>query len=73
MRLMETVELKADELEALSLADYQGLDQESAAQKMGISRPTFSRIVNGARKAVAKALVTGAALKIEKGNENAKF
>ncbi|MEM4248455.1 MAG: DUF134 domain-containing protein [Candidatus Nanoarchaeia archaeon] len=32
---------------------------------MGISRPTFSRLIDEARKKVAEALVNGKALKIE--------
>jgi hypothetical protein len=57
-----------DELEALRLADKEGLYQEQAAEGMHISRPTFGRIVESARRKVAEALVEGKALRIEGGN-----
>ncbi len=56
-----------DEFEALRLADLDGLYQDQAAEKMKISRPTFSRIVESARRKVADALVHGKALRIEGG------
>jgi uncharacterized protein len=55
-----------DELEAVRLADYEGLYHEDAAVKMGISRATFGRILNNARRKIADAIVNGKALKIEK-------
>ncbi|RLI65404.1 MAG: hypothetical protein DRO67_02755 [Candidatus Asgardarchaeum californiense] len=45
-----TIELYVDELEALRLVDYQGLSQENAAQKMGISRGTVWRLLDSGRK-----------------------
>ena len=68
LRELKIVDLKDEEWEAIRLADYEGLDQESAAQKMGISRPTFSRVLASARRAVAKALAEGAALAIGGGD-----
>lgn len=62
------VKLKDEEWQALSLADYEGLDQEQSARMMGVSRPTFSRILASARKAVAKALAEGGAIEIEGGD-----
>lgn len=59
---LKEVKLAADELEALRLADMDGLYHEKAAAKMGISRPTFGRILQSARKKVATALVQGHAL-----------
>jgi len=56
-----------DELEALRLADLEGLYQEQAAEKMGVSRPTFARILESARKKVAEALVKGKGLVIGGG------
>jgi predicted DNA-binding protein (UPF0251 family) len=56
-----------DEFEALRLADYEALYQEQAAERMGVSRQTFGRIVEAARKKVAQALVEGLALRIEGG------
>jgi len=65
--LEETV-LGLDELEALRLADMEGLYQDKAARMMKVSRPTFARIVESARRKVAEALVKGRALKLEGGN-----
>ncbi len=59
--------LTVDGLEAMRLADAERLDQESAAQAMGISRPTFSRLVAEARCVVARAMVNGWAIRIEGG------
>jgi predicted DNA-binding protein (UPF0251 family) len=49
--------LRLDELEALRLADREGLYQEAAAEQMGVSRPTFSRLLAKARAKVARALL----------------
>ena len=49
--------LRIDELEALRLADLEGLYQEAAAERMGVSRPTFARILARARLVVARALI----------------
>ena len=65
---MEEVVLTVDEFEAVRLADYRGLYHESAARLMGISRQTFGRIIESARKKVSEALIKGRALKIEGGN-----
>jgi len=59
--------LRLDELEALRLADLEGLYQETAAERMGISRPTFSRILARARSTVARALVEERLLVVGEG------
>ncbi len=64
---LEEVLLGIDELEALRLADGQGLYQEEAAGKMNVSRQTFGNIIESARKKIAEAVVNGKALKIEGG------
>jgi uncharacterized protein len=63
---LEETGLDMDELESVRLADYEGLYHEDAAVKMGISRATFGRILNNARRKIADAIVNGKALKIEK-------
>ena len=68
LRDMEIVTLKDEEWEAIKLADYKGLNHEEAAGLMGISRPTFSRLISSARQTVASALVNGAALEIGGGD-----
>jgi predicted DNA-binding protein (UPF0251 family) len=64
---LEEVILTVDELEAVRLADLQGLYQEQAAQEMNISRQTFGRIIESAHRKVAETLVQGKALRIEGG------
>lgn len=53
------MEMHADEFEALRLMDYEGLYQEACAEKMGISRATFSRTVTEARRKIADVLLNG--------------
>ena len=55
-------------LEALRLADVEGLDQEQAAQRMGVSRQTFGRVLASARQSVAAALAGGMALTVSGGD-----
>lgn len=59
---LNQITLYRDELEALKLCDYEGLFQEQAGEKMGVSRGTVQRILTSARKKTAEALATGAAL-----------
>ena len=67
MRMLQQVALTVDELEAIRLADMEGLYQEAAAGRMNVSRQTFGRIVEAARRKVADALVSGKALSIKGG------
>ncbi|WP_062397348.1 DUF134 domain-containing protein [Methanogenium cariaci] len=55
----ETVTLLPEELEAFRLVDSEGLDQESAAERMHVSRRTLWRDVHTARRKVADALSEG--------------
>lgn len=64
---LDEVVLTLDEFEALRLADYEGLYQEDAAKKMGVSRQTFGNIVASARRKTADVLVNGRALNIQGG------
>lgn len=65
---LDSISLNLDELEALRLADYEGLYQDQAAERMQISRQTFGRIVAAARRKVAAALIEGKELHIHGGN-----
>jgi predicted DNA-binding protein (UPF0251 family) len=67
MDRLEEVYLALDELEAVRLADWEGLYQEDAAKKMNISRQTFGNIINAAHKKIANALLHAKALRIEGG------
>lgn len=65
---LKIVTLKDEEWEAIRLADYERLDHDEAARSMGVSRPTFSRVLSSARAAVAKVLAEGGALEIGGGD-----
>jgi len=68
MSVLEEVTLSVEELEALRLAHMEGLYQEGAAERMGVSRSTFGRVLDLAHRKVTKALVEGCALRIEGGS-----
>ena len=72
LRDLEEVVVTLDEVEALRLADFKGQYQEQAAKQMKISRATFARIVEAARKKVADAILHGKALRIEGGTVTIK-
>lgn len=65
---LQEVRLTIDELEALRLADLNGLSHEKAGKEMGVSRATFGRIVEAARRIVADALIYGKAINVKGGN-----
>ena len=65
---LDEVKLLVEEAEAIRLKDIEGLEQEESAQKMEISRTTFSRILDSARQKIADALLNGKAIRIEGGN-----
>ena len=66
-RDIEWLKLPLDEFEALRLVDREGLDQEQAAERMGVSRPTVTRLLGRARAKAARLLCDGLALAIEGG------
>jgi len=66
LRMLQEVTLHADEFEAIKLHEIDELKQIDAAEKMGISQPTFARILQNAHNKVARALVHGHAIRIEK-------
>jgi uncharacterized protein len=64
---LKWLKLTLDEFEALRLADLEGLHQTDAAARMKVSRQTFGRIVENARRKVAQVLHSGMGLSIEGG------
>jgi len=70
MTELETVALRLDEFEAMRLCDLDGLDQEAAGQRMGVSRGTVQRLVQAGRAKLLRALVDSSALVIEKGADH---
>jgi predicted DNA-binding protein (UPF0251 family) len=61
------VVINFEEYEAIRLSDFELNGQVEAAQFMGISRPTFARIYESARRKVAQAFVHGKAIVFEGG------
>jgi len=64
---LNSIVLTLDEYEAIRLADLEGLNHEDAAKLMNISRSTFSRLIDKARKKTADFLINGAILEVEGG------
>jgi rubrerythrin len=62
--MLQEIALSPDELEAIRLSDLEGMYQDAAAGKMGVSRATFGRILSQARQKIADALVHGKVLSI---------
>lgn len=73
MRSLEEIQLGMEEAEALRLKDLEGLDQQKAAERMNISRPTFQRGLVAARHKVADALLNGRAVRITGGTFEVAF
>jgi len=67
MRDLEEIVLDHDELESLRLADFLAYSHEKSAREMKISRATFGRIVEIARKKITDGILNGKAIRI---NEN---
>lgn len=65
---IEQIQLSLDEFEAVRLADSMGLSHEEAAEEMEISRSTFTRLIEKARKSIADFIIDGKLLTIEGGN-----
>jgi predicted DNA-binding protein (UPF0251 family) len=62
------VELHYEEYEAIKMADYDLMNHQEASQLMGVSRATFARVYESARRKIAKALVETREIKSVFGN-----
>ena len=60
--------MSIDEYEAMRLSDQLGYSHLEASEEMGISRSTFSRLIEVARKKTADFIIQGKILAIEGGN-----
>ncbi len=65
---IETVMMSLDEYETLRLLDYEGLNQEEGALRMGVARTTVTAMYESARKKLVSAVVEGKRLRIAGGN-----
>ena len=63
---LEEVVLSGEEVEAIKLSYVDGLEQATAAARLGISQPTYSRALAEACRKAAEAIVRGRALRIER-------
>ncbi len=63
----ESVNLQVEELEAVRLKDLLCLEQSEAALAMGLSRATYQRVLQAARKKISAALVNGLGITIQGG------
>ncbi|MDP4227649.1 MAG: DUF134 domain-containing protein [Bacteroidota bacterium] len=61
------VVMNYEEYEAIRLSDFELDSQIEAAQAMNVSRPTFARIYESARRKVAQAFVLGSPIVFEGG------
>ena len=66
----EMIQMSDDELESLYLADFKGLYQEDCAKELGVSRPTFSKIIKSARKKVTEMLMYGKGIELVQEKRN---
>ncbi|MDX9760344.1 MAG: DUF134 domain-containing protein [Bacteroidota bacterium] len=67
-RQLDTVRVTVDEAEAIRLADHEGLDHQPASERMGISRSTFTRLLEAAHGKIARCIIEGCELVIEGGD-----
>lgn len=63
----EPVFLLYEEYAAIKLCDYELMTQSQAAKAMNISRPTFTRLYESARRKIATGLVDVRSIEFEKG------
>ena len=72
-RMLQRIIISVDEYEALRLADYEKMEHKQAADEMDISRPTFTRLIDNARKNIAKAIIEGKEIFIEGGSVDFQY
>jgi len=60
--------LHLDEYEAVRLSDYLRLSHSEAAERMGVSRSTFTRLIGGAHRKIGEAITLGKEIFIRGGN-----
>ena len=62
---LDEVVLFPDQVSALKLYDVDGLDQTQASKELGVSQPTFARILKSSREKISEAIIDGKAIRIE--------
>ena len=61
---VDTTSIGLDQFEAVRLCDAEQLDQETAGERMGVSRGTVQRLLYGARKQIVEAILHNHAIVI---------
>ena len=64
----DSIVLTVSEFEAMRLKHYVNFNQKDAAEKMGVSQPTFSRMLERAHQKVTQALYEGKSIHVHGGN-----
>lgn len=64
LRELATTALTLDQFEALRLCDVEGLEQEAAGERLGVSRGTVQRLLYTARKLLIAAILNNEAVVI---------
>lgn len=64
---LQQILLDEDELEAMRLCDVDGLTQENAGVKMGVSRGTVQRLLASGREKTVLSILEGKALVLNAG------
>ncbi len=67
-KLLKEIVLTIDEYESIRLADFMCLSQKEASEEMEISRSTFARLIESARKKMADFIINGKRMLVEGGN-----
>lgn len=62
------IRLLFEEYTAIRLCDYELMTQAQAALAMHVSRPTFTRLYEGARRKIAEALSEAKTIEVERGH-----
>ena len=67
-KLPETV-IDLDEFEAMRLCDVEECDQNTAGERMGVSRGTIQRLLTSGRKKLIEALINSTVIRIQDSNK----
>ena len=65
---IDSIMLSLDEYETIRLLDYENLNQEECAKRMGVARTTVTAMYESARKKLVSAIIEGKRLRIAGGN-----
>ena len=68
-----TIVLYGDELEAIRLVDYKGLNQEEASNRMCISRGTLWRLLNSGRRKIISMIIEHKELMVKMRDLEGKY